>query len=72
MIRWIQVPREEKAQVTTLEYTVPYICESYTIETQVLFSVNTAPFGTAKTCFSMPKDKKNEMSKINQRENFIL
>lgn len=67
MIRWSQVPREEKTQVTTLKYTVSYIiiCESDTMETQVLFSM--IKFGTANTCFSMPKDKKNEMLNINKR-----
>lgn len=58
MIRWIPVPRQEKTQVITLEYTVPYIIiwESDTIETQVVFSV--IKFSAAETCFSMPKDKK--------------
>lgn len=58
MIRWIQVPSEgKKNQVTTLEIPVQYIiiCKSAAIETHVLFSV--IKFGTAKTCFSMPKDK---------------
>lgn len=52
------MPREEKTQVITLEYTVPYIIiwESDTIETQVVFSV--IKFSAAETCFSMPKDKK--------------
>lgn len=57
MVSWIQVPSEEKSQVTTLEIPDQYIiiCESATIETQLLFSV--IKFGTAKNCFSVPKDK---------------
>lgn len=64
MIRWTQVPREGKSSGYHAKYTVSYIiiCESDTMETQVLFSM--IKFGTAKPCFSMPKDKKNEMLNV--------
>lgn len=67
MISWIQEPREEKTQITTLEYTVPYIiiCESDTIETQVLFTV--IKFGTAKVCFLCLKIKNLNVENKSER-----